>query len=94
MEIEIKAKALKTLDEIANNLEELNTEGAGSRWLDKFLQRMQAYAKPNVIYAICKNKMLAKKRYSCITLKRWVVAFKIVKNRFIIYEIIHGSLLL
>ncbi len=58
MEIEIRAKALKTLDEIANHIESLNTAGSGSRWLDKFLVRIQAYAKPNVLYALCLNKNL------------------------------------
>lgn len=93
MEIEVRAKALKTLDEIANHMESLNTTGSGSRWLDKFLVRIQAYAKPNVLYALCRNKKLATRNFSCITFSNWVVAFKIVKGRFVIYEIIHGSLL-
>ncbi len=93
MEIEIKGKALKTLDEIANYVESLNTAGSGSRWLDKFLLRIQAYAKPNVIYALCRNNKLANRNFSCISFSNWVVAFKIVKNRFVIYEIIHGSLM-
>ena len=93
MEIEIKAKALKTLDEVANYVESLNTAGAGSRWLDKFFLRIQAYAKPDVVYALCKKAKLAKRSFSCITFNNWVVAFKITKGKFVIYEIIHGSLL-
>ena len=93
MEIEIRAKALKTLDEIANHLESLNTPGSGSRWLDRFFMRIQAYAKPNVVYAVCKNAKLAGRKFSCITFNNWVVAFKITKGKFVIYEIIHGSIL-
>ncbi|MBL0310515.1 MAG: hypothetical protein IPP77_12840 [Bacteroidetes bacterium] len=93
MEIEIKAKALKTLDEVANFLESLNTTGSGGRWLDKFFLRIQAYAKHNVVYALCKNAKLAKRNFSCITFNNWVVAFQIIKGRLVIYEIIHGSLL-
>lgn len=93
MEIAIKAKALRTLDEVANYIDSLNTSDSGSRWLDKFFTRMQSYAKPNVSYALCSNIRLAKRKFSCITYNNWVVAFKIVKDRFVIYEIIHGSLL-
>jgi hypothetical protein len=93
MEIEIRVKALKTLDEVANYVESLNTSGAGSRCLDKFFVRVQSYAKPDVSYALCKNLRLAKRNFSCITYNNWVVAFKIANNKFVIYEIIHGSLL-
>ncbi len=93
MEIAIKAKALKTLDEAANYIDSLNTPNAGSRWLDRFLNRMQSYAKPGVVYALCSYKPFAKRGYSCITYNNWVVAFKIVRNQFVIYEIMHGSVL-
>lgn len=93
MEIEIRAKALTTLDDVANYVDSLNTHGAGSRWLDKFFTRIQSYAKPDVNYVLCQNIRLAKRKFSCITYNNWVVAFKITKNKFVIYEIIHGSLL-
>lgn len=93
MEIEIRAKALKTLDEVANYIDSLNTPDAGSRWLDKFFTRIESYAKPNVSYALCQNVRLAKRSFSCITYNNWVVAFKIVNDKFVIYEIVHGSLL-
>jgi hypothetical protein len=93
MNVVIKTKALKVLDETANYVESLNTPGAGSRWLDRFLERIIAYAKPNVKYALCKNERLAKRNYSCITIKNWVIAFKIHKDEFVIHEIMHGSLL-
>jgi hypothetical protein len=93
LEIEIRAKALKTLDEVANYLDSINTFGAGGRWLDRFFTRIEKYAKPEVSYALCSNMRLAKRRFSCITFNNWVIAFKIIKSRFVIYEIIHGSLL-
>lgn len=93
MEIAIKAKALRTLDEVAEYIDSLNTPNAGARWLDKFFIRMQSYAIPDVSYALCKNNRLAKRKLSCITYNNWVVAFKIVKDRFVIYEIMHGSII-
>ncbi len=55
MKVVIKTKALKVLDETANYIESLNTPEAGSRWLDRFLERIIAYAKPNVKYSLCKH---------------------------------------
>lgn len=93
MEIEIRAKAIKTLDDIASYLDSLNTFGAGNRWLDRFFTRIEKYARPEVTYALCKNSRLAIRGFSCITFNNWVVAFKITKGKFVIYEIIHGSIL-
>jgi hypothetical protein len=65
----------------------------GSRWLDKFFDRITAYAKPNVKYPICKNQRLANKGYSCISYRNWVIAFKIYKDKFMIYEVIFVPIL-
>ena len=81
------------MDETANYIESLNTSGAGSRWLDRFLERIIAYAKHNVMYSLCRHERLAQRKYSCVTVKNWIVAFKIYKGQFVIYEIVHGSLL-
>ncbi len=93
MDIEIKAKAMKNLAEIADYLDAINTFGAVSRWLDKFFDRISAYAKPNVKYPICKNQTLASKGYSCISYRNWVVAFKIYRGKFVIYEVVFGPIL-
>ncbi|MBS1623346.1 MAG: hypothetical protein JST83_04965 [Bacteroidetes bacterium] len=93
MEIEIKAKAMKNLTEIAEYLDTINTAGSGSRWLDKFLERVETYARPSVSYPLCHHQRLAKRGMSCITFRRWVVAFKIIRGKFVIYEIIFGPIL-
>ena len=93
MEIVIRGKAMKTLEGIAEYVEELNTAEAGDRWLDRFFNRISSFAHPNVKYPLCRNNRLASKGYSCLHYKSWVIAFKILNDKFIIYEIIHGSLL-
>lgn len=93
MEVVIKRKALITLEEVALYIDDLYTPGAGNLWLDKFYQHIVDFAKPNVVYATCKNKHLSARAYSCLIFNKWVVAFKIKKDKMIIYEIIHGSLL-
>ncbi len=93
MGIIIRKKALQVLENIAEHVEELNTAGAGDRWLDKFFSRIKTFALPHVSYPICNNKKLASRKYSCIRYKNWVIAFKMVKGNMVIYEIVHGSLL-
>ena len=93
MEIVIRRKAMRILESIAEYVEELNTSGAGDRWLDRFFTRLSAFAQPNVQYPLCRNKRLASRGCSCIHYKSWGIAFKIRKGKFIICEIVHGSLL-
>ena len=93
MEVEIRAKAMKNLAEIAEYIDAINTQGAGSRWLDRFFDRITAYAKPNIQYPICRNNKLASKGYSCIIYKKWVIAFKILRGKFVVYEVIFGPIL-
>ena len=93
MEIEIKAKAMKNLTEIAEYLDSINTLGAGSRWLDRFFERVASYAKPNVKYPLCQNLKLANKGLSCISYRKWVIAFKMYKGNFVIREVIFGPIL-
>jgi hypothetical protein len=93
MEIIIRKKAMQVLESIAAYVDEINTAGAGDRWLDHFFNRIISYALPNVTYPKCSSRKLAARNYSCIRYRIWVIAFKIVKGRFVIYEIIHGSIL-
>lgn len=93
MKIPIRRKAMRSLESIAEYVEELHTAGAGDRWLNKFFNRISSFVQPNVQYPLCRNNRLAVRGYSCIHYKSWVIAFKIRKDKFIIYEMIHGSLL-
>jgi hypothetical protein len=93
MEIEITTKAMQNLTEIAEYLDSINTLGAGSRWLDGFFERVSSYAKPAVKYPLCQNLKLAKKGLSCISYRKWVIAFKIYRGKFIIHEVVFGPIL-
>jgi len=42
-------------------------------------------------YSICRNKLLAKKSFHCVTYKKYVFIHKVVKNQMVISNIIHGS---
>lgn len=93
MEVIIKPKAQKALSLIATFVEERNTPQSGLRYIEKFASKIKIYAKENVQYSLCNNITLSTLGYSCITISKWVVVFKIQKQKFVVYRIIWGALL-
>ena len=94
MILRIDPLAQLTINEIAELTDGINTPGAGERWLDRLLDFILGYTKPNVAYSLCNNSKLAKQGYSCIVFNNWVIAFTIAEDVFTVHLVIHGSLLL
>ena len=88
MEVFFTKKAKQAIDIIADFVESKNTIGSGNKFALKFEQAMKQFAIDNTTYAKCNHKSLRKLDYSCITISKWVIAFKIKENKFIIYRII------
>jgi hypothetical protein len=94
MKVVLESEAEDQLYDLAEMVDDLNISGAGERWINRFLDFIEGYAKTNVKYALCRNEKLAAKLYSCITFRdKWVIAFKISDNELRVYEIVHGALL-
>ena len=92
MNLVIKKAALNTILEVATWVESQNTEGAGSRWYNKLIDELEKSATLHLHLAICKNHDLALLKYHCLTYqKKWIVAYKIQRNRFVIYRFLHGA---
>jgi len=93
MQLIIHNEALKTLSSIKEFVDSKNTKGAGARWLKRFRSFVKRFAISHAQYALCHDTTLAQMSFSCIVYGNWVVVFKIENNSFVIYQIIHGSLL-
>ena len=94
MKVVFEAEAKEQLFDLAEIIDDLNISGAGERWINRFLDFIESFAKPDISYALCKNQRLAELKYSCITYNHtWVVAFKLRDSEMRIYEILNGSLL-
>jgi hypothetical protein len=89
----IEEEAQETLNDIAELIDGINTPGAGERWTDRILDFIKDFAQPKVKYALCRNADLAAQLFSCITYNNWVIVFRIEKSVFIVYQVVHGSLL-
>ena len=93
MKVIIEFEAQETISEIAELIDGRNTPGAGERWTDRILDFIKDYSRPKVKYALCHNQDLAAELFSCITFNNWVIVFRIKQNTFIVYQVVHGSLL-
>ena len=94
MKLTVRKTASNTIAATKNWIDRQNTEGSGERWVIRLFEELRKRANSEVKHAICKNESLAKRNYSCFTYnKKWVVAYKIEANRFIVCRIIVGSML-
>jgi hypothetical protein len=92
MKLVITKSAANHIEEAKEWVEGKNTEGAGQRWYDKILLDLQQRAKSGVKHAICKNEKLARRQFRCFTYNdRWVVAYKIDGDKFVVYRFILGA---
>ncbi len=91
MKLDLRKRALNTLADITDWIEFQNTIGSGERWLAKTFEELANVAASNVNHSICKDPKLAKFQYRCFTYKdKWVVAYKIERNQFVVYRFIYG----
>ena len=93
MKVFYTPRAQRAIGHIVSFIESKNTMGSGKRFALKFESTINKYALDNVEYAKCNDGILADLGYSCITIHKWVAAFKIKQNKFIVYRIIWGGLL-
>jgi nicotinamide mononucleotide adenylyltransferase len=94
MRLEIRKIAANTIAATKNWIDNQNTVGAGDRWVAKLFEDLNKRAKSGVKHAICKNETLSKRHYSCFTYNdKWIVAYKIKDETFIVHRFIVGSML-
>ncbi len=94
MEVFYTSKSQKSILLIVKFVESKNTKNSGKRFALKLESFIKKYAMEKVEYALCYNEVLSSLGYSCIVFNNWVIAFKIKGNKFIVYRIIWGGLLL
>ncbi len=93
MQVFFTLKAQNALTAIVDFVESKNSPGSGIRFALKLESKINEYALENIKYALCSNYILAKLGYSCFSYHKWVIAFKIVNNQFIVYRIVWGPIL-
>ena len=94
MKVVFRPEAEIVLDEVAEFIDTINTEGSGDFWVSKFISYIYSFALPNTSYALCNNIELADVGYSCITYNGWTIAFKIEDELFVVHKITRGNILL
>ncbi len=80
LNLEISKEAWFTLNELAEFVESKNTLGAGNRYLNAFLVKINDGLKNNAKYAICKYPEFAKLKLKCFVINDWVIAYQETNN--------------
>jgi hypothetical protein len=91
MKIIYKPGARKSIAEVADYIESLNTPGSGERWAVKLAARIETLARSKAKFALCNHPSLAKFNYSCYAYHDWVIAFKVTSTKFEVRRFILGS---
>ena len=90
MNLVFKPEAEEALFEIASWVEQRNTAGSGTRFIERFIDKIEIFVQPHVVYTICKNAVLAALQLQCISIDKWVIAFTTDKKSFVVHYIIWG----
>ncbi|MDB5282190.1 MAG: hypothetical protein JWO06_1265 [Bacteroidota bacterium] len=91
MVIEIKRRAMNTIEAAAAYVEGLNTVGSGERWMENIVEEIYRIASSKAKFVFCKNASLAKFKYRCYSYKGWVIAFRISDAKFEVCRFIWGK---
>jgi hypothetical protein len=92
MNLVIRKQAADTISNTAAWVEAMNTEGAGDRWFHKVLEALHHAAQIGIKHTLCRNEDLAKRKYHCFTYNdKWVVAYRIKGDNFVVYRFVLGS---
>jgi hypothetical protein len=85
--------AEKSISEVADWLASEYFLDTGLKFIEEVEVLLLDYAKlSNLVFPLCRNKKLARRKFSCIIFKRkWVVAFKYSKDKFVVHEFLWGG---
>jgi len=91
MHIDYTTEAFKSLIQLVNYIESKNTQGAGTRWLNRFEIFLQKKLhKPEKI-KLCNSATFSELNLRCIYFNDWVIAFSIKKSSVLIEALLHKS---
>ena len=92
MNLVVKELASRSIARTGVWIESENTAGSGIRWIRKVYETLEGNAQAGVKYALCKNTKLAALKYHCFTYNdKWVVAYRMIGDNFVVYRFIFGA---
>jgi len=95
MNLVVKKLAAKSIAKTGQWIEKRNTDGSGERWIRKVYQTLGDYARSGIKLESCRNIKLAQRKYQCFTYaSKWVVAYRMDGDEFIICRFIWGAKLI
>jgi hypothetical protein len=95
MKLLFKQSAEKSLQELSDYLsEEIKMPETADKYIDKMKLFAESITKTPNAHSICKYPPWQKRQFFCTVFdKKWVFAFKIVKNNVVVFYVKPGKLL-
>ena len=89
----IKPDAEQSIYAVAEWLAQEYFPDTGLKFIEKVEEYLLTYCVlTNLEFPLCKNKLLAAKKLSCLIYKRkWVIAFKFTENTLTVHQFIWGG---
>ena len=91
MQINYSTEASSSLIRLVNFIEEMNTDGAGIRWLNKFELFLNTTLPNSLTISLCNNQTFKRYHLRCLYYNDWVIAFSVQGNNVLIEALIHKS---
>ena len=93
MKIIVKQRALNSIINAAQYVENLNTIGSGERWMNKLEAKIILLASAKVKVAFCNHPWLSKYKFRCLPWKDWIIVYRISETKFEVCRFIYAPLL-
>ncbi len=91
MKINYTVDAFNSLVQLVNYIEEMNTAGAGIRWLNKYESFLQQAVSSIHQVRLCHNNTFNQLNLRCIYFNDWVIAFSVHSDFILIEALMHKS---
>lgn len=94
-EVGVSKRATKSIAQILYFIrEEYHSEETSLKFSSDLKKAIDELSLNYSLYTVCKNKMFAIKKLHCFVFKKkWTVAYKLNKNKVVVYYIVNGKLL-
>lgn len=91
-EVVFTARARKSISNISMYIEEEGYHETAEKFAEKLFDFGNSLGIFPEKYPICRHEPYAKRKYRCVTFKKYYVfVHKLVKDQLIIYNVIHGK---
>jgi plasmid stabilization system protein ParE len=94
MQVELRKRPEVIISQLVDYITEEGSPQNATNYYLKIVSFLESLSKPYPTYPVCKYPAWAKRKWRCAVFdKKYVVAFRVEKNKIIVFKFLHGSIL-